>query len=68
MHEIRNTKHLTATFIFAKYINSKKTLCIVSNDAHYYKIIEILKQYKNYNTFSDTFGHAGTIIREQSCT
>jgi hypothetical protein len=33
-------------FIFAPYINSIKTLYIVPTDAHYYKIIEILKQFK----------------------
>jgi hypothetical protein len=32
-----------------------KTLFIVPTDAHCYKIIEMLKQYKNYNTCSDMF-------------
>ena len=32
-----------------------KTRFIVPTDAHYYKIIEMLKQYKNYNTCSDMF-------------
>ena len=32
-----------------------KTLFIIPTDARYYKIIEILKQYKNYNTWSDMF-------------
>jgi hypothetical protein len=32
-----------------------KTLFIVPTDTHYYKIIEMLKQYKNYNTCSDMF-------------
>jgi len=32
-----------------------KTLFIVPTDAHYYKIIEMLKQYNNYNTCSDMF-------------
>ena len=32
--------------MFAPYINSIKTLFIVPTDAHYYKIIEILKQFK----------------------
>jgi len=34
-------------FVFAPCISSiKKTLFIVPNDAHYYKIIEILTQFK----------------------
>ena len=32
-----------------------KTLFIVPTDAHYYKIIEMLKQFKDYNTCSDMF-------------
>ena len=32
-----------------------ETLFIVPTDAHYYKIIEMLKQYKNYNNCSDMF-------------
>jgi hypothetical protein len=32
-----------------------KTLFIVPTDAHYYKIIEILKQFEDYNTCSDMF-------------
>ena len=32
-----------------------KTLFTVPNNAHYYKIIEMLKQYKNYNTCPDMF-------------
>ena len=32
-----------------------KTLFTVPTEAHYYKIIEMLKQYKNYNTCSDMF-------------
>ena len=35
-----------------------KTLLIVPTDAQYYKIIEMLKQYKNYNIFSDMFRFA----------
>ena len=42
-------------FIFAPRINSIKTLFIAPTDAHYYKIIEILKQHQNYNTCSDMF-------------
>jgi hypothetical protein len=34
----------------------------------YYKSVEMLKQFKSYNTCPDMFRfHAGTIIREQSC-
>jgi hypothetical protein len=32
-----------------------KTHFNIPTDAHYHKIIEMLKQYKNYNTCSDTF-------------
>jgi hypothetical protein len=32
-------------FVFAPYTNSIKTLFIVPTDAHYYKIIEVLKQF-----------------------
>ena len=32
-----------------------KTLLIIPNDAHYYKITEMLKTIKNYNTCSDMF-------------
>jgi hypothetical protein len=32
--------------MLALYINSIKTLFIVPTDAHYYKIIEMLKQFK----------------------
>jgi len=32
-----------------------KTLFMVPTDAHYHKIIEMLKQHKNYNTCSDMF-------------
>jgi len=32
-----------------------KTLFMFPTDAYYYKIIETLKQYKNYNTCSDMF-------------
>jgi len=44
-----------------------KTLFIVPNDAHYYKIIEMLKQFKIITLALTCFIHAGTIIREQSC-
>jgi len=32
--------------MFAPYFNSIKTLFTVPTDAHYYKIIEMLKQFK----------------------
>ena len=35
--------------------NKSKTVFIVPTDAHYYKIIEMLKQFKIYNTCSDMF-------------
>jgi len=38
--------------MFAPCINSIKNTFIVPTDAHYYKIIEILEQYKNCNTWS----------------
>jgi len=34
-------------FMFAACINSIKTLFVVPTDAHYYKVIEILKQFTN---------------------
>jgi len=34
-------------FMFAPFINSAKNTFIVPTDAHYYKIIEILKQFTN---------------------
>ena len=34
---------------------SIKTLFIVPTDAHYYKFMEMLKQYKIYNICSDMF-------------
>jgi hypothetical protein len=33
-------------FMFAPCINSIKTLFIFPTDAHYYKIVEMLKQFK----------------------
>jgi len=46
-------------FVKSSYLHRasivSKTLPIVPTDAHYYKIIEMLKLYKNYNTFSDMF-------------
>ena len=41
--------------MFAPCIDSIKNTFIVPTDAQYYKIIDMLKQRKNYNTFSDLF-------------
>ena len=45
------------SLLFVPYYkhSQTQTLFIVPNDAHYYKIIEMLKQYKNYNTYYDMF-------------
>ena len=40
------TGWFVSNFMFALYINSIRTLFIVPTDAHYYKIIEMLKQFK----------------------
>ena len=51
----RYSQHCPVT----KYIVISKTLFIVPTDAHYYKVIEMLKQFlKNYNTCSDMFRFA----------
>jgi hypothetical protein len=39
---------------FKKLFNIKYFF-IVPTDAHYYKIVEMLKQFKTYNTCSDMF-------------
>ena len=52
---IQNLNSVLTYFMFAPYINSIKNTFIVPTDAHCYKIIGMLKQYKNYNTCSDTF-------------
>jgi hypothetical protein len=44
-----------------------KTLFIVPTDTHYYKIIEMLKQFKIIILAPTCFVHAGTIIRELFC-
>jgi hypothetical protein len=41
--------------MFAPCISNIKNTFIVPTDAHYYNIMEMLKLYKNYNTFSDMF-------------
>jgi hypothetical protein len=39
--------------MFAPCINSIKILFVVPTDAHYYKIVEMLKQFKNYDASND---------------
>jgi hypothetical protein len=47
---------MTVIFIFAPCISSIKTLFIVPTDANYYKIKEILKQFKIIILFPTCFG------------
>ena len=54
-------------FMFAPYINSIKTLFIVATDAHYYKIIEMLKKIKIITLAPTCFGsrrnhHQGAVL------
>jgi hypothetical protein len=54
-------------FIFAPYISSVKTLFIVPTDAHYYKITEMLKQFKIISLAPTCFGsrskhHQGAVL------
>ena len=54
-------------FVFAPYINNIKALFIVPTDAHYYKIIEILKQFKIILLAPTCFGsrrnhHQGAVL------
>jgi len=53
--------------MFAPYINSIKTLFTVPTDAHYYKIIEMLKQFKIIILAPTCFGsrrnhHQGAVL------
>jgi len=53
--------------MFARCINIIKTLFIVRTDAHYYKIIEMLKQFKILILAPKYFGsrrthHQGTVL------
>ena len=53
--------------MFAPCINSVKTLFIVPTDAHYYKIIEMLKQFKIIILAPACFGsrrnhHQGAVL------
>jgi len=45
-----------------------KTFFIIPNDAHYYKITEMLKKFTSLKLLRHVSVHAGTIIREQSYT
>ena len=53
-------------FIY-KHTEAIKMLLIVPTDAHYYKIVEMLKHLKLWHLLRQVSVHAGTIIREQSC-
>ena len=53
--------------MFAPCMNSIKTLFIVPTDAHYYKIIEILKQFEIITLAPTCFGsrknhHQGAVL------
>jgi hypothetical protein len=55
------------TFMFAPCINSIKTLSFVPTDAHYYKIIEMFKQFKIITIAPTCFGsgrnhHQGAVL------
>ena len=50
---------LIALFMFAPCINSIRTLFIVPTDAHYYKITEMLKQFKIVILAPTCFGSRG---------
>jgi hypothetical protein len=47
---INNNLHVCAVHQYYQ-----KTLFIIATDAHYYKIVGMLKQFKSYNTCSDMF-------------
>jgi hypothetical protein len=53
--------------MFAPCVNSIKILFIIPPDAHYYKIVAMLKHLKLRHLLRHVSVHAGTIIREQSC-
>jgi hypothetical protein len=53
--------------MFAPCINSIKTLFIVPTDAHYYKIVEMLKQFKTLTLAPTCFAsrknhHQGAVL------
>jgi hypothetical protein len=53
--------------MFAPFINSIKTLFIIPTDAHYYKSVEMLKQFKVITFASTCFGsrrnhHQGAVL------
>jgi hypothetical protein len=41
--------------MFALCINSIKNTFIIQTDTHYYKSVEMLEQFKSYNTCPDMF-------------
>jgi len=60
-------KSVYTLFMFAPHINSIKTLFIVPADAHYYKIIEMLKQFNIIILAPTCFGsrknhHQGAVL------
>jgi hypothetical protein len=52
---IGELKILVINFMLSPCINSIKNTFFLPTDTHCYKIIEMLKQYKNYNICSDMF-------------
>jgi hypothetical protein len=55
-----HTFRATDFSVFMRYTQhfiecTSKSLFVVPTDAHYYKIIEMLKQFTNYNICSDMF-------------
>jgi hypothetical protein len=48
-------KYYTAFLCLHRASIVSKTLFIIPTDAHYYKSVEMLKQFKNYNTCPDMF-------------
>jgi len=49
------SKNVTEIEVLLSTVTRLGILFIVLIDAHYYKNIEMLKQFKNYNTCSDMF-------------
>jgi hypothetical protein len=53
--------------IILNMLIASKTLFIIPTDAHYYKSVEMLKQFKSYNTCPTCFGsrrnhHQGAVL------
>jgi hypothetical protein len=60
-------KSVKSVFMLARYINSNETLFVVPTDAQYYKIIEMLKQFKVITLAPTCFGsrrnhHQGAVL------